>query len=114
VTFVAMNQALVSLLGAPGRFIGLLLVVLQLSSAGGTYPIQTASTFFQTLHGWFPLTYAVESFRSLIAGGDIGITPGIAVMSVWLVGSLFVTTIAALRARRTVVGLPPAAVAALA
>jgi putative membrane protein len=114
VTFVAMNQALVSLLGAPGRFIGLMLVVLQLSSAGGTYPIQTASTFFQTLHGWFPLTYAVESFRSLIAGGDIGITPGIAVMSVWLVGSLFVTTIAALRARRTVVGLPPAPVAVLA
>ncbi|RWZ51484.1 YhgE/Pip domain-containing protein [Labedella phragmitis] len=100
VTFVAMNQALVSLLGAPGRFIGLMLVVLQLSSAGGTYPIQTAATFFQTLHGWFPLTYAVESFRSLIAGGEIGIAPGIGVMSVWLLGSLLVTTVAAARARR--------------
>jgi putative membrane protein len=101
ITFVAMNQALVSLLGAPGRFIGLMLVVLQLSSAGGTYPIQTAATFFQTLHGWFPLTYAVESFRSLIAGGEIGIVPGIGVMSVWLLGSLLVTTVAAARARRT-------------
>lgn len=101
-TFVAINQALVSLLGAPGRFIGLMLVVLQLSSAGGTYPVQTASPFFQTIHGWFPLTYAVESFRSLIAGGSIGITPGIGVMATWLVGALLVTTLGVIRARRTV------------
>jgi putative membrane protein len=100
-TFVAVNQALVSLLGAPGRFIGLLLVVLQLSSAGGTYPIQTASPFFQGIHGWLPLTYVVESFRSLIAGGSIGITPGVGVMIAWLIGALLLTAIAAGRARRT-------------
>jgi putative membrane protein len=100
-TFVAINQALVSLLGAPGRFLGLMLVVLQLSSAGGTYPVQTASPFFQTIHGWFPLTYAVEAFRSLIAGGSIGITHGIGVMGAWLLGALLVTTVAAARARRT-------------
>jgi putative membrane protein len=100
-TFVAINQALVSLIGAPGRFIGLMLVVLQLSSAGGTYPIQTASTFFQTIHGWLPLTYAVEAFRSLIAGGSIGIAPGIGVISAWLVGAVLVTTLAVVRARRS-------------
>ncbi|PSL39227.1 putative membrane protein [Labedella gwakjiensis] len=100
-TFVAINQALVSLLGAPGRFLGLMLVVLQLSSAGGTYPIQTASPFFQTIHGWFPLTYAVEAFRSLIAGGSIGVTPGIGVMAAWLAGALLVTTLAVVMARRS-------------
>jgi putative membrane protein len=101
VTFVALNQALVALLGAPGRFIGLMMIVLQLSAAGGTYPIQTAPSFFQAIHSWLPLTYAVESFRSLIAGGDIGIARGIWVLFAWMVGALLVTTLAAFKARRS-------------
>ncbi|MCP2030611.1 putative membrane protein [Okibacterium sp. HSC-33S16] len=102
VTFVAMNQALVALFGAPGRFIGLVMIVLQLSAAGGTYPIQTAPSFFQTIHSWLPLTYAVESFRSLIAGGDIAISQGIWVLLAWMFGALLVTTLAAFIARRSI------------
>jgi putative membrane protein len=99
-TFVAINQALVALLGAPGRFLGLMMIVLQLSAAGGTYPIQTAPSFFQTIHAWLPLTYSVESFRSLIAGGDIGIAQGVWVLIAWLSGALLVTTLAVFLARR--------------
>jgi putative membrane protein len=105
VTFVALNQALVALLGAPGRFIGLMMIVLQLSAAGGTYPIQTAPSFFQAIHSWLPLTYAVESFRSLIAGGGIGIAQGIWVLLAWMVGALLVTTLAAFKARRSITKL---------
>lgn len=101
-TFVAINQALVALLGAPGRFVGLMLIVLQLSAAGGTYPIQTAPSFLQAISQWLPLTHSVESFRSLIAGGDIGIAQGVAVLVAWLGGALVVTVIAAVRARRAV------------
>lgn len=36
--FVALNQGLVAMLGAPGRFISLIMVVLQVGTAGGTYP----------------------------------------------------------------------------
>lgn len=82
-TYYAINQALTALLGPPGRFIALVMAALQLASAGGTYPIETAPHFFQLVHPWLPLTYAVESFRSFIAGGDIGISTGILVMLTW-------------------------------
>lgn len=84
VTFMAINQALIALLGPPGRFFALMLIVLQLSAAGGTYPVQTAPALFQALHPWLPMTYAVESFRSLIAGGTIGVDRGITVMLIWM------------------------------
>lgn len=98
-TFLAINQALIALLGDAGRFLALILIVLQLAAAGGTYPIQTSPMFFQIIHPYFPLTYAVESFRSLIAGGTIDLAPGILVIATWLVAALAVTTIASLRER---------------
>ena len=101
ITFIAINQALIALLGAPGRFVALILIVLQLAAAGGTYPIETAPAFFQAIHPWLPLTYSVEAFRALIAGGSIGIAPGVGVLFAWLAGAFGVTVLAAWRARRT-------------
>ena len=82
ITFLTINQALIALLDAPGRFIALILTVVQIGAAGGTYPIETAPAFLQAIHPWLPLTHALEAFRSLIAGGSIGIATGI----VWLLG----------------------------
>ena len=98
-TFVAINQALIALMGPVGRFVALVLIVFQLASAGATYPIQTTPDLFQTVHSWLPFTYAVQAFRSLIAGGSIGVGPAVGVLSVWLLAALTVTTIAAWRAR---------------
>ncbi|WP_146076226.1 YhgE/Pip family protein [Rathayibacter rathayi] len=104
-TFVAINQALIALLDAPGRFLALLMIVLQLSSAGGTYPVETAPAFFQAIHGVLPLTGTVEAFRSLIAGGTIGVAHAVLVLVLWLLGALAVTVLATARRRR---GLTPA------
>ena len=82
ITFLTINQALIALLDAPGRFIALILTVVQIGAAGGTYPIETAPAFLQAIHPWLPLTHALEAFRSLIAGGSIGLASGIA----WLLG----------------------------
>lgn len=100
-TFVAINQALIALLGAPGRFFALVMIVLQLSAAGGTYPIQTAPSFFQGLHNALPLTHSLEAMRSMIAGGDLGVSAAVGVLAMWFVGAIAVTTLAALLARRT-------------
>lgn len=99
-TFMAINQALIALLGAPGRFVGLLFVVLQLSAAGGTYPIQTAAPFFQALHNYLPLTDAVQSFRTLIAGGTLGVGPWVWSLVFWAIGALVAIGIAAFVTRR--------------
>ena len=95
-TFFAINQALVALLGAPGRFLALILAVIQLASAGGTYPIETSPSIFQWLHPFLPLTYAVESFRSMIAGGRIGVAQGVVIMAIWLVVGLVMLWMAVL------------------
>ncbi|BBE21775.1 hypothetical protein MN0502_06580 [Arthrobacter sp. MN05-02] len=71
--FTAIHQALVALLGGVGRLVALVLLMLQLTSAGGTYPVMTAPGFFQFLSPLLPMTHAVEGLRHLIAGGDPGV-----------------------------------------
>lgn len=71
--FTAIHQALVALLGGVGRLVALVLLMLQLTSAGGTYPVETAPGFFRFLSPLLPMTHAVEGLRHLIAGGDVGV-----------------------------------------
>lgn len=97
--FVAINFALVALLGAPGRFVGMLLLVLQLAAAGATYPVESTPDFFQAAHPWLPLSYAVSAFRSVIAGGSVELAVPLAVLLTWLVGALLVAVWAVRRQR---------------
>lgn len=99
-TFMAINQALIAALGTKGRFVALVLIVLQLSSAGATYPIETTPGFFQAISNWLPMTHAVNGFRTLTAGGGQGIW----VECAWLVGWLllaFSLTVFAARTQRS-------------
>jgi len=98
-TFTAVNQALIATFGGVGRFIALIFVSLQLSSAGGTYPIATAPAFFQAVHVILPMSYAVQGMRDCIAGGGSGVGPEVMVLLVWLVFGFLVTVIAAQRQR---------------
>jgi len=57
------------LMGKIGSFILLVFMVLQLSGAAGTYPIELSDSFYQKLHPFMPFTYTVNAFRSTIASG---------------------------------------------
>ncbi|WP_369052721.1 YhgE/Pip family protein [Kineococcus terrestris] len=70
VVFTALHQCLVALFGGAGRLGALVLLVLQLTSTGGTYPVQTAPGFFQVLHPLLPMTYAADGLRHLVVGGS--------------------------------------------
>lgn len=87
-TFFLVNQMLIAAFGPPGRFFALVLVVLQLSAAGGTYPIETAPEFLQRLHAWLPLTHSVDGLRSLIAGGTFDTAGVLLPIAAWLVVGL--------------------------
>ncbi|MFZ4843289.1 YhgE/Pip family protein [Mycetocola saprophilus] len=68
--FLALQQMFIVLLGsATGRVVSLVLLMLQLSSSGGTYPVETTPGFFQILHPVMPATYVVNGLRQLITGG---------------------------------------------
>ncbi|PPB47974.1 hypothetical protein C4K88_16035 [Arthrobacter pityocampae] len=71
--FTAIHQALVALLGGVGRLVALVLLMLQLTTAGGTYPVATEPGFFRFLSPLLPMTHAVDGLRHLIAGGDLGV-----------------------------------------
>jgi putative membrane protein len=68
--FVAATQAINALVGpAVGRVLIMALLMLQLVSAGGMYPVETTSKPFQVLHRFDPMAYGVNGLRQLILGG---------------------------------------------
>lgn len=68
--FLAMIQMFNSVFGAAvGRVITLAFLMIQLTSAGGIYPVPTTSTPFQYIHWIDPMTYTVTGLRQLTVGG---------------------------------------------
>ena len=51
-----------------GKALGVLLVVLQIPGASGTYPIEMQPDFFRALNPWLPFTYGINAMREAIAG----------------------------------------------
>ncbi|GAA0649596.1 YhgE/Pip domain-containing protein [Streptomyces thermocarboxydovorans] len=96
--FAAIVQWLNARFGAAGRILVLALLMLQLTSAGGTYPVQTSPGFFNALHPFLPMTHVVEALRRLITGGGLGpVWQACAVLTAFTLGAL---TLTALSARR--------------
>lgn len=95
--FTAINQMFVALFGGAGRFAALVFVSLQLTAAGGTYPIETAPPFFGMIHDLLPMTYAVHGMRAALAGGTDGVVRDFVVLALFALLALTVTVIAARR-----------------
>ncbi len=51
-----------------GKALGVLLVVLQIPGAAGTYPIEMMPGFFRAIHPWLPFTYGIGAMREAVAG----------------------------------------------
>ena len=66
--FMSMIQVLTVVLGDVGRFVGLLLLIVQLTSSAGTFPVELLPTFFQKVHDFMPMKYAIQAYRDVIAG----------------------------------------------
>lgn len=101
VTFIAIVHALNAWLGPAGQFLGLALMVLQLVSAGGTFPWQTIPTPLHGVHHLLPMSYAVDGLRQLMYGGLSGLAwRDVLVLLGWLAAALLATSLAARRHRR--------------
>lgn len=95
--FLALQQMFIVLLGtATGRVVSLVLLMLQLSSSGGTYPVETTPGFFQALHPFMPASYVVDGLRQLIGGGlDARFWVALVVMFGVLIVSLAISALSA-------------------
>ncbi|GAA2622832.1 YhgE/Pip domain-containing protein [Paractinoplanes durhamensis] len=107
--FASVMQMVGAAFGAPGRIVALALLMLQLTSSGGTYPVQTTPDFFQAIHPLLPMTYVVQAVRHAIDGGtDWPVRAGVVALLAYGLGSLLVTVLVADRSRRlTPSGLHP-------
>lgn len=96
--FAAIIQWLNARFGAAGRILVLALLMLQLTSAGGTYPVQTSPGFFNAIHPFLPMSYVVEALRRLITGGGLGpVWQACAVLIAFAAGALALTALSARR-----------------
>lgn len=69
IAFVSLQQMIAIWLGpAVGRLVVLVLLMLQLTSAGGTFPAATTPLFFRVLHVILPMTRVVDGFRESLTG----------------------------------------------
>jgi putative membrane protein len=94
--FAAIVQWLNARFGAAGRILVLALLMLQLTSAGGTYPVETSPRFFGALHPFLPMSYVVEALRRLITGGGTGpVWQACAVLAAFTAGALVLTSVTA-------------------
>ncbi|QAY72823.1 YhgE/Pip domain-containing protein [Agromyces protaetiae] len=75
-TFAAILLSLNVWLGSVGQFTGLVLMVLQLVTAGGTFPWQTLPAPLAFLHHILPMSYVVDAMRQVMFGGDLSRAAG--------------------------------------
>lgn len=66
--FMLLVYALTVALSNAGKALAVFLLVIQISSAGGSYPLQLLPHWFQSVSPWLPATYSIRAFRSALAG----------------------------------------------
>ncbi|MDR0886399.1 MAG: YhgE/Pip family protein [Clostridiales Family XIII bacterium] len=73
--FIAIVNTLVYLLGQMGQLLAMVLLIFQLTSSGGTFPIQQTSTnVFTTVHPFVPFTYSINALRETISAQTINVS----------------------------------------
>jgi putative membrane protein len=89
--FTAIAQLLRTWLGAAGSAIMLVLLMVQLVTSGGLYPVETLPAPLRALHWFTPMTYLVDGLRVVFTGGptdnlwrDVGVLAGLTIVAVAL------------------------------
>ncbi|EPY2302182.1 YhgE/Pip family protein [Clostridium sporogenes] len=73
IIFSMIIYTLVSVFGNVGKALGVILLVLQISASGGTFPIEVTPGFFQKINPLLPFTYAISGMRETVGGVIEGI-----------------------------------------
>lgn len=75
-------------------FVGILLLMLQLTGSAGTYPIETVPVFFQQINPILPMTHSISGLREIISGGNWSVVwSEVCVLLLFMVLSIIFTLI---------------------
>ncbi|WP_062048336.1 YhgE/Pip family protein [Bacillus sp. JCM 19034] len=90
IVFMTIVYTFASILGNIGKALAIVLLVLQLSSGGGTFPIEVAPPFFQMLHPFMPFSYAINLLREAVGG----IIPSLVLKNILMLTAFWMTALA--------------------
>ena len=68
ICFTMINYVLAFTLGAAGLAASVIIMVVQVGGAGGTYPVEVLPPIFQTLYPYMPFKFAMNAMREAISG----------------------------------------------
>lgn len=69
-TFIALIQFFVTVMGDPGRFAAIIILILQLTTSAGTFPLELIPNALQPISSYLPMTYSVSGFKAVISSGN--------------------------------------------
>jgi putative membrane protein len=92
--FVTLIQLLVTTLADVGRFIAILILIMQLTTSAGTFPLALIPEALQPFNAFFPMTYSVQAFKAVISSGDFAyMWQNNLVLLAYMVGFMVITFI---------------------
>ncbi|OXM13212.1 YhgE/Pip domain-containing protein [Paenibacillus herberti] len=72
--FTFIIQALVTWGDQVGRFIAVMMMILQLTSSAGTFPVELLPSWMQAVHPWLPMSHSITGLKAAIASnGDASV-----------------------------------------
>ncbi|EUJ22735.1 yhgE/Pip domain-containing protein [Listeria grandensis FSL F6-0971] len=86
-TFMFLVMLLATAFGNPGRFVAMVILVLQLGASGGTFPMPLTDGFFNAINPYLPMTHTVYGFRQAISSG---LGNHLFVVSAWILVGLII------------------------
>jgi putative membrane protein len=90
--FVAVHHFLTVAFGRAGIVVSLVLLALQLTSAGGLYPIEIVAKPFQMVSPFLPLTWAVGGMQAIVSGvGGAPVAASAGVLAIFALVSLLLS-----------------------
>ena len=102
ITFMAIMQMIITVFHIPGRVVAIIILMLQITSSAGTFPVEMTPAFFRAVHPYLPMTYSIMGLRQAMAGKNSGeIVSGIGMLVLFGVVAIAITSIVA-RMKRTV------------
>ncbi len=91
-TFMALIQFLVTFLQNPGRFLAIVILILQLTSSAGTFPLEVIPKFIQWFNPLLPMTYSVRGFKAVVSSGEMGVMwQNAGILLIYIVGAEVLT-----------------------
>nr|WP_295970344.1 YhgE/Pip domain-containing protein [uncultured Bacillus sp.] len=87
ITFMALIQFFVTLFANAGRFVAIVILIMQLTTSAGTFPLELIPKVLQPINAVLPMTYTVQALKAVISSGDFSyMWHNIGILMLYIIG----------------------------